>query len=67
MVCIHLAQDREQGRALVNTVMNLWVAQNAGISLSKCATGVFSRTRLPWVTYLLWEDVAWIQIIGGLL
>jgi hypothetical protein len=23
--CIHLAQDREQGRALVNKIMSLWV------------------------------------------
>jgi hypothetical protein len=25
MDCIHLAQDRDQLKALVNTVMNLWV------------------------------------------
>jgi hypothetical protein len=28
MNLIHLAQDRDQWRALVNTVMNLWVPQN---------------------------------------
>jgi hypothetical protein len=27
---MHLAQDRDQRQALVNTVMNLWVPQTAG-------------------------------------
>jgi hypothetical protein len=27
---IHLAQDRDQWRALVNTVMNLWVLYHVG-------------------------------------
>jgi hypothetical protein len=27
----HLAQNRDQWRALVNTAMNLWVSQKAGI------------------------------------
>jgi hypothetical protein len=39
---IDLAEDRDQWRALVNTVMNLWVPKNI-IFLSSCATGGFSR------------------------
>jgi hypothetical protein len=31
---IELAQDRDHWRALVNTIMNLWVSQNAGKFLS---------------------------------
>jgi hypothetical protein len=40
---IDLAQDRGQWRALVNTVMNLRVSQNAGKFLSSCTNGSFSR------------------------
>jgi hypothetical protein len=40
---IYLAQDKEQWRALVNTVMNHQVPQNVGKSLSICTTGRFSR------------------------
>jgi hypothetical protein len=40
---IDLAQDRDQWRALANTVMNLWVPQNAGKFLYSCITGGFSR------------------------
>jgi hypothetical protein len=36
---IGLAQDRDQRRALVNTVMNLRIPQNAGKFLSGCTTG----------------------------
>jgi hypothetical protein len=43
---IHLAQDNNQCRALVNTVMNLRVPYNFGKFLSSGATGDFSRTRL---------------------
>jgi hypothetical protein len=40
---IDLAQDRDQRTALVSTVMNLWVPQNAGKFLTGCITGSFSR------------------------
>jgi hypothetical protein len=40
---IHLAQDRIQWNALVNTVMNLRATYNVGTFLNSCTTGGFSR------------------------
>jgi hypothetical protein len=40
---IDLAQDNDQWRALVNTVMNLRVSQNSGKFLSSCTIDSFSR------------------------
>jgi hypothetical protein len=40
---IDLAKDKEHWRALVNTVMNLWVPLNAGTFLSTFTNGGFSR------------------------
>jgi hypothetical protein len=40
---IYLTQNTDQWRALVNTVMNLWVPENAGKFLSNCRIGNFSR------------------------
>jgi hypothetical protein len=40
---IDLTEDRDQWRALVNTVMNLRVSKNTGKFLSSCTIGGFSR------------------------
>jgi hypothetical protein len=39
---IDLTQDKDQWRALVNTVMNLLVSSNTGNFLSGCTIGSFS-------------------------
>jgi hypothetical protein len=50
---IKLAHVRDQWRALVNTVMNLQLPQNAANFLSSCTTGGFSRTQLNEVNYVV--------------
>jgi hypothetical protein len=40
---IDVAADRDQWRALVSTIMNLWVPQNNGKFLNSCTIGGFSR------------------------
>jgi hypothetical protein len=42
MEWINLAQDRDESRAVVNTVMNLRVPYNAGKFLSNFTVGSFS-------------------------
>jgi hypothetical protein len=41
MNLVYLTQDRNQWRAVVNTVMSLRVPQNIGKCLSSCTTGGF--------------------------
>jgi hypothetical protein len=46
MVWIDVAQDRDRWLTLVNAVMNLRAAQNAGSFLSSCEPVCFSRRTL---------------------
>jgi hypothetical protein len=52
---IYLVQDRDQWRAPVNTVMNLWAPKNVGKFLSNRVTGGFPRSTqfhgVSWFTY----------------
>jgi hypothetical protein len=43
MDLIVLAQNGDQWRVLVNTVVNLWVPYNVGKFLRGCTAGGFSR------------------------
>jgi hypothetical protein len=59
---IDLAQNREEWKVFVNTVMNLLIPQNAGKFLSICTTGGLSRrAQIHAVTYLILV-VWWKQI-----
>jgi hypothetical protein len=49
---IDLAQDRDQWRALLKTVMNLWVPYNAGKFLSSCTIGFLKKGWSPWMSDL---------------
>jgi hypothetical protein len=49
---IHLVQDRDQWRALVNTVMSLRVTQQAGNIFLSIVTISFSRALLYEVRYI---------------
>jgi hypothetical protein len=43
---IDLAQDRNRWKALVNSVLNLWVPSNAGELLGGSSSGLSSSARL---------------------
>jgi hypothetical protein len=42
MECVHLAQDKDQWRTLVNMVLNLWVPQNVQKFLSSCTAYIYN-------------------------
>jgi len=46
MYWIDWAHDRDRWRVPVNAVMNLWIPQNAGSSLTSCEAVSFSRRTL---------------------
>lgn len=52
MTWIHVAQDADHWRTLVNTVMNLQIPYSNGNVLSGWASDGFSRSELHAVTYL---------------
>jgi hypothetical protein len=52
----HLVQGTDQWRALVNTVMNIWVPQNIGKFLNSRITGGFSRRVQP-------HGVSWLLLL----
>jgi hypothetical protein len=47
---MHLAQDRDQWRAVVNTVMNLWFPQKEGNFLIRRVIVSFSKKLFPGVS-----------------
>jgi hypothetical protein len=63
---IDLARDRDQWRALVNTIMNLRVQENTGKFLSSCTTGDLSeRAELHGFSYDLnyFGEVSFFPVI----
>jgi hypothetical protein len=62
-----MVQDKDQCRAVVNTVMNLPVPQNAAKFQSSCTTGGFSRKAyLCGVNYLCSSRLIMCFVAGWL-